>query len=66
MQLLGAAETAWVFGGMGSWNDMGFHGETQTHYEEVSEELYKLVNKVIVASANSRSIQQIADQLSNT
>jgi hypothetical protein len=55
-QLLGAAEAAWVFGGMGSWNDMGFEGKTQTHYEEVSGRLYQLLNKVIVAAANSRSL----------
>lgn len=56
MQLLGAAEEAWVFGGMGSWNDMGFAGETQMQYEKVSERLYQLLNRVIVAVVNSRSV----------
>jgi hypothetical protein len=52
-QLLGSAEAAWVFGGMGSWNDQGFEGPTQKRYEHVSENLYKLLNRVIVAATNS-------------
>jgi hypothetical protein len=52
-QLLGSAEAAWVFGGMGSWNDQGFEGQTQERYEHVSENLYRLLNSVIVAAANS-------------
>ncbi len=52
-QLLGASEAAWVFGGMGSWNDRGFEGQTQKRYEQLSENLYKLLNRVIVAAANS-------------
>jgi hypothetical protein len=54
-QLLGAAEAAWVFGGMGSWNDLGFQGSEQSRYEVVSENLYQLLNRAIVAAANSRS-----------
>src|SRR5260370_37161286 len=26
-QVLAACQAAWVFGGMGSWNDMGFEGQ---------------------------------------
>jgi hypothetical protein len=52
-QLLGAAQAAWVFGGMGSWNDVGFQGGNQTRYEELSEQLYQLLNRAIVAAANS-------------
>ena len=52
-QLLGSAQAAWVFGGMGSWNDQGFEGQTQARYEQLSEELYQLLNRVIVAAANS-------------
>jgi hypothetical protein len=51
-QLLGSAEAAWVFGGMGSWNDQGFAG--QDRYEHLSEN-HKLLNRVIVAAANSGS-----------
>jgi hypothetical protein len=53
-QLLGSAEPAWVFGGIGSWNDQGFEGQTQEHYEHLSENLCKLLNRVIVAATNSR------------
>ena len=52
-QLLGAVQTAWVFGGMGSWNDMGFDGEDQVTYDRLSEELYQLLNAAMVAAANS-------------
>lgn len=54
-QLLGAAQAAWVFGGMGSWNDMGFEGEDQVQYEALSDELYRLLNAAFVAAANSNS-----------
>lgn len=52
-QLLAAAQTAWVFGGMGSWNDLGFDGEDQALYDRLSEDLYRLLNFAIVAAANS-------------
>jgi hypothetical protein len=52
-RLLAAAQHAWVFGGMGSWNDMGFEGDDQRVYDRVSEELFQLLNAVIVASANT-------------
>jgi hypothetical protein len=52
-QLLGSAEAAWVFGGMGSWNDQEFEGRAQSRYEELSEKLYQLLNRVIVAATNS-------------
>jgi len=52
-QLLGASEAAWVFGGMGSWNDLTFQGGDQTKYDELSEELYQLLNAAIVSAANA-------------
>lgn len=52
-QLFSAAESSWVFGGMGSWNDLGFEGEDQKIYEDLSEDLYKLVNESICSAANS-------------
>ena len=54
-QLLAAAQAAWVFGGMGSWNDIWFEGEDQVQYEELSEELYRLLNTAILVAANSSS-----------
>lgn len=52
-QLLSAAQSSWVFGGMGSWNDLGFEGDDQKTYEDLSENLYKLLNESIVFAANS-------------
>ncbi|MEN9239871.1 MAG: hypothetical protein Q6J68_03870 [Thermostichales cyanobacterium SZTDM-1c_bins_54] len=52
-QLLHAAQTAWVFGGMGSWNDMSFAHPIQLEYEALSSELYRLLNLAIMAAVNS-------------
>lgn len=52
-QLLGAVQNAWVFGGMGSWNDVGVEKENQPRYQELSERLYRLLNRAIVAATNS-------------
>jgi hypothetical protein len=52
-QLLASAVAAWVFGAMGSWNDLGFEGPAQARYEDLSEKLYQLLNRVIVAATNS-------------
>jgi hypothetical protein len=53
-QLLGAAQAAWVFGGMGSWNDGMYSGEQDKQYDAVSQELYGALNASIIAAANSR------------
>lgn len=52
-QVLAACQAAWVFGGMGSWNDMIFDGPDQAGYESTSERLFSLLNEGICASANS-------------
>jgi len=53
-QLLFAAGAAWVFGGMGSWNDLGFNTEEDNKkYEDVSAGLYAAINRSILAVANS-------------
>jgi len=51
--LLDACQKAYVFGGMGSWNDMGFQGEDQKAYERVSDRLFAAVNSAIEAAASS-------------
>ncbi len=51
--VLKAVTHAWVFGGMGSWNDMGFAGEIQKEYERVSENLFQVLNEAIVVAATS-------------
>lgn len=53
VSLLKAAQSAWVFGGMGSWNDMGFEGSTQAEYERVSERLFELLNEAVEAAVTS-------------
>jgi hypothetical protein len=45
-----ACSRAWVFGGMGSWNDIGGSGE---RYDRVSQALYDTLNACIGALANS-------------
>lgn len=50
--MLDAAQSAWVFGGMGSWNDMTFDGEERREYEAASEELFTAVNNAICVAAN--------------
>ncbi|WP_205995857.1 hypothetical protein [Pseudolabrys sp. FHR47] len=51
--LLQAAECAWVFGGMGSWNDMGFEGAADIEYQRVSDDLYVAINGAILAAVNN-------------
>lgn len=52
-RLLGAAQTSWVFGGMGSWNDVGFDGSYRHEYEELSDRLFALLILVICGAVNS-------------
>lgn len=53
-QLLAAAAQANVFGGMGSWNDLGFDNTSmQAEYEKVTQELYEAVKISFVAAVNS-------------
>ena len=51
-QLLAAAEIGWVFGGMGSWNDLGFQGEEGLEYEQLSDHLFDLMIEAICAATN--------------
>jgi hypothetical protein len=52
-RLLDACQTAWVFGGMGSWNDLGFDGSDRAEYDRVSERLFAALNEAIYTGANS-------------
>jgi hypothetical protein len=52
-RVLLACQNAWVFGGMGSWNDMLFEGGTQERYNSVSEQLFASLNEAIVAAVNT-------------
>lgn len=52
-QLISVAQAAWVFGGMGSWNDLGFDDPDQQTYEDLSEKLFSLLNQAVVEAVNS-------------
>jgi hypothetical protein len=53
VRVLGACQKAWVFGGMGSWNDMMFDDADQEEYERLSEQLFRTLHAAIVAAANA-------------
>jgi hypothetical protein len=57
--LLDACQSAWVFGGMGSWNDMGFDGKDQVEYDRVSEQLFTALNETIQSAANASCVASI-------
>ena len=52
-QLIAGAFSSWVFGGMGSWNDLAFSGNDQEYYTSLSEELYLTLCQAIVSGVNS-------------
>lgn len=53
-QLLFSAGISWVFGGMGSWNDLGFSDKKDNEtYNDLSKKLYDIICKSILASINS-------------
>ena len=53
-QVLFSAGSAWVFGGMGSWNDLGFESkEDNDTYDRLSEQLYSDINEAIIATVNT-------------
>ena len=54
--LLDACQSAWVFGGMGSWNDMSFEGADQAEYDRLSEELFSILNETIQTAANASCV----------
>jgi hypothetical protein len=51
-RLLAAAFHAWVFGGMGSWSDVGFEGEDEAQYQRISERLYRLIHESLLEAVN--------------
>lgn len=52
-QLIETAFRSWVFGGMGSWNDLAFSGDDQERYSKLTKELYEAVCGAIVSGVNS-------------
>ncbi len=54
LQLLAGSRQAWVFGGMGSWNDIIFQDkDEEATYDKLSKELYDVLNESYLAVANS-------------
>jgi hypothetical protein len=58
--LLAAAEAAWVFGTMGSWNDIGFTDKSlQSEYDAISDRVFDLVVQSAVAAVNTTFEAQV-------
>jgi hypothetical protein len=58
LQLIYAAMAAHVFGGMGSWNDLGFESADDSKmYEELSFYLYDYINRSLISGINSVKLQ---------
>ncbi len=51
-QILAAAQIGWVFGGMGSWNDVTFPGVIGAEYERLSEELFTVMTDAAIVAVN--------------
>jgi hypothetical protein len=51
--VLDACQSAWVFGAMGSWNDLSFEGANQQVYERLSDRAFDLCCNAIAAAATS-------------
>jgi hypothetical protein len=47
-----AAFKSFVFGGMGSWNDLSFQGDAARNYEQLTKDLYAAVMFALDATAN--------------
>ena len=54
-RLLAAASHGWVFGGMGSWNDVALGHEKR--YKQVTAELFEAVLQAVVVAANSGPVR---------
>ncbi len=52
-RLLTASAQAWVFGAMGSWNDLGVEERLQQRYNDTSEALFLALQRAVIAAANS-------------
>lgn len=52
-RLLKAAGRAWVFGAMGSWNDIVPDAAMKPRYESASKTLFDAVQRAVLVSANS-------------
>lgn len=55
-RLLNAAQSAWVFGGLESWNDLLLDDDAADRYDYLSERLWRAVTAAVVEVANSTYI----------
>jgi hypothetical protein len=56
-QVMAAAAQAYVFGGMGSWNDLAFADkDLNNEYQRITRELYEAVKMSIMITSNSFAI----------
>ena len=53
LQLFCCAAKAWVFGGMGSWNDVWFGGSDQEDYRELSDRLFSAIVDGLLFATNA-------------
>lgn len=51
LQILGACQTSWVFGGMGSWNDQGYLPSAEG--DVLSSNLWQAIQEGLIGAANS-------------
>ncbi len=51
-QLLASCQVAWVFGGMGSWNDLSFGADDNALYKQLSQRLFDHLIKAVCVAAN--------------
>lgn len=52
-QIIVASCLSWVFGGMGSWNDIPIKEEDICDYRKLTRELYSIINRCIEKGINS-------------
>ena len=52
LKLFEAGATADVFGGMGTWNDVGFSGSLDKEYQKLSDELFMQYKLAILYTIN--------------
>ena len=56
--ILDACQSAWVFGGMGTWNDLAFPDEDQKLYLRASDALFRAIIDAIVAAVGDNVLSR--------
>ena len=52
-RLLDPVAVTWVFGAMGSWNDIGVEDALKARYDATSEVLFQALSRAVCVAANS-------------